>query len=444
MGRKKTKKPRYAPDTALRLVTMREDLEELARRLYDMACCGSKAVWPEIAAPEEMRGDLELRRKFLRAAHTGMATAQRELVNQIGSITEPSFSHELLFRTVADSIAWQLLGLQLCYARRLFKGHRQPNLRNSNFASVVAAAEHMISTRPGCMALISDLTSFVQVGDLLTLEESGGFAIVEVKEGSKNRKIQDLLKVFAESGCERVLYDFAEQGGQKSVEQLGRTLRQAERMSYVIDVMSTGTAIDPDTKKTLRIPDEFVVLNTWDDELNRVLTESAIKGWAISVIDGCLFVGCYAESSMKMAGHMVFNVWFDEFGGTEKCPRATLLDGLQYPLALPVFLRNIPPEFKFDILFGRKQLCMGVNVEMFLEQCKKHGLRVRDASNKEATRLDQSGNRPYRHKGKVVFIGNSQTEMALMDGIFLRTMFHGQRPVQVIESLLNKHAPQPQ
>jgi len=443
MGRKSTKKPRYAPNTALRPVAMREDLEDLARRLYEMACCGSKAVWPEITSPEKMRGDLDLRRSFLRAAHAGMAAAQRELIDQIQSTSNPSFSHELLFRTVADSIAWQLLGLQLCYARRLFKGHRQPNLRNSNFASVVAAAEHMISTKPGCMALISDLTSFVQVGDLLTLEESGGFSIVEVKEGVKNREIQNVLNQFAESGCERVLYYFVEQGGQKSIEQLERTLRQAERMSYVIEVMSTGNAVDPDTKETLRIPDEPVVLDTWDDELNRVLTESATKRWAISVIDGCLFVGCYAESSMKMAGHMVFNVWFDEFGGTENCPRATLLDGLQYPLALPLFLRNIPPEFKFDILFGRKQLCMGLNVEMFLEQCKKRGLRVRDASNKEATKLDQSGNHPHRHNGKVVFIGNGETETALMDGIFLRALFHGQRPLQIIESLLNNHAPQP-
>ena len=61
----------------------------------------------------------------------------------------------------------KLYDMQLCYARRFFKGYDQPNIGQCNFDSVVFAAESYMSENPGSMALITDLTSFVQVGDIV-------------------------------------------------------------------------------------------------------------------------------------------------------------------------------------------------------------------------------------------------------------------------------------
>jgi len=43
---------------------------------------------------------------------------------------------------------------------------------------------------------------------------------------------------------------------------------------------------------------------------------------------------------------------------------------------------------------------------------------VRFATDKEQGRLNQTGKRPYKPKGKVVFIGKSNQETVLMDGMF--------------------------
>jgi len=437
MGRKKRKKPQYDQFSTLQPMALRSEVEGLARRLYELACCSSRNLWEEIKHPDNLKKNAELNQKFLAACHEGMWEAQKTIIILIQANKGLTPSHQVLFRGIADSIAWQLIGQQLCYARRLFKEHLQPDPRHSNLKSVVIAAENSINDNPGSMALISDLTSFIQVGDLLTMTSTGRLGIVEVKEGEKNRAIGEFMEFFLKHGCERSLYYFVQQEGKNSVNQLGRMLRQTGRMAHVTEVMSKGVSVDPDSKYKIKIPEDYVFMGSWNDELNRVLAESETKGWAISVIDECLFLGCYSEESMKRVGHVVFNGWFDSCGGTPKCPRSLLIDGMRHPLAMPIFSLNIPSESKFDILFGRKQVCIGINVESLLDQCRKVGLQVRFATNKEATRLDQTGNHPYRHKNKAVYIGNGGAEMALMDGIFLRAMFHMQRPIHIIKSFLD-------
>ncbi len=436
MPRKRKKKARYDPVESLRPTTLRPELEPMSRNLYELACCGSKAMWDEIGAPDNLKENEELRHRFLASSHEGMADAQRIIVEHLSSGDDITDSHEVLFRGICDAIAWQLLGDQLCYARRLYKGHRQPDIKNSNFESVVFASSNYMENNPGSIALISDLTSFVQIGDLLTLDGTGKFGIVEVKEGEKNRIIGDFMKNHLNTGCDMALYQFARQEGVESLKQMGRMLRQAQRMSHVSEVMSKGESTDPDSDEKIMIPDDLFIIDSWEGELVSAVEEADIKGWSIRVIDDCVFLGCYSDHPMKAAGHIIFNGWFDNCGGTPECPRATLLDAMSHPLAVPVFNLNIPNETKFDILFGRKQVCIGFNVESFLEKCRKEGLLVRVATNKETSRADQTGNRPYRHNGKAIFIGDGKTELMLMDGIFLRAIHHMQSPIKLTKTML--------
>jgi len=437
MGLKKKKKFKYDQFTTLQPLVLRPEVEDLTRSLYELACCGSRYMWEEIKSSDNLKEDTHMRRRFLESSHKGMWEAQKAIVGLIRSNEGLTPSHYVLFRGIADSIAWQFIGKQLCYARRLYKGHPQPDLKYSNFDSVVFAAEHFNNDNPGGMALISDLTSFIQVGDLLLIGPTGNMSIAEVKEGKKNHDILKFMDFYLQHGCERSFFYFAQQEGPDSVKQLGRMLRQAERMGHVKEVISKGVSVDPDTNIGVIIPENYVFLDSWDDELNRVLAESERKGWAISVIDECLFLGCYSEESMIKVGHMVFNSWFDNCGGTHSCPRSRLVDCMLDPLAVPIFNLNIPSESKFDILFGRKQVCMAINVESLLEQCMKEGLQVRYATNKEASRLDNKDAHPYRYNGKAIFIGNGKTEIVIADGIFLRIMFHGQRPIHLIKSILD-------
>jgi hypothetical protein len=433
---KKRRKAVYDVVTALKLRAFPAEYEELTKDLYAKACRGSDHLWAEITDYGKLRDDGELRENFYRSANQAMMEAQDDIIAIIQGEERPDFPKEVLIRGIADSIAWQLIGHQLAYARRFFKSSAQPDLYNCNLESVVAAAKETVKLKENAVALISDLTSFIQVGDLLVCEPERGLTIAEVKAGSENDKIFDFMKFYMESNCDRAVHLFAQQEGEKSFKQFQRMLRQADRMSHVSSVLKTGKGIDPDTSEEINIPDPFFEFETWDARLVLALDKASEKGWAVDVIDECLFIGVYASKEMRIGGHIVFNSWFDSMGGTPECPRARLIDSMQTPLALPIFNRNIPDKYKFDVLFGRKQVCMGICIESLIEECKKIGLSVRVATNKELGRLDNTGNRPYRHKGNGIFIGNGTTEFAIMDGIFLRVMFHGQSPLSVIKTLL--------
>lgn len=443
MGKKKSQKKRqkYDPAESLRPTTLDTELEPVARDLYEKACCGSKKYWPEINSDSDLKEDQALRRKFLSAAHEGMRAAQNYIVQRVESDSGLSFSEELLYRSVSDSIAWQFLGSQLCHARRLFRGHNQPNIKHSNFSSVVVAANSIVENSPDAMPLLSDLTSFVQIGDILSLDPQSGLSIIEVKEGEVNHRISKFLDFYSESGCDRALHYFISNEGPHTAKQMQRMMRQSRRMAHVMEVMSSGTSADPDSGQKVYIPEEFIPISEWDEELNALLTRSEDKGWALDVIEDCLFVACYADTPMFPGSHLAFNLWFDECGGDAESPRARLMDSIRSPLALPIFLRHMPEENKFDFLFGRKHLCMAISLEKLISKCEEAGLTVRQGTNKETSRLEQAGAKPYRHKGKSIFIGDGSNELVLMDGIFIRVFFHGQKPVSTIKSILSAIQP---
>lgn len=178
--RKQSHKKTYDPVETMRPTMLHADLELIARNLHQMACCGSKTIWPELREFKNFKySSSELREKFVSLATKGMREAQNLIVERIKSNPDLSDSEEVLFRGIADSIAWQFLGNQLCHARRLFKEQIPPDLKNSNFDSVVIVANQMVEAHPDSMPLISDLTSFVQVGDLF-ISTPKGIIIAEV------------------------------------------------------------------------------------------------------------------------------------------------------------------------------------------------------------------------------------------------------------------------
>lgn len=435
MARKKNK-PKYDVFDTLRPMAFDSRYEETISELNDLATRGSKPIWGNLT-PNNSYPSPELLKQFISLANSGMRKAQEKIVNIVINPEPWPDANSLLLNGIADSMAWQMIDNQLCYARRLYKEQPIIDLKNSNFASVIKAAEQNHKHYPDSFSLISDLTTFVQVGDLLTTDLEGKITIGEVKEGIKNHQILDFMKFFMKSGCPRALRYFVQEHGEQSLKQLQRMMRQANRMGHVAEVFNTGSSQDPDTEFKINIPEETLYIPDWDDELNSVLIQSDTRGWALEVIDDCLFIGSYSKTAMRGAGHSMFNTWFDSSEGTSECPRARLIDCMQHPLALPIFNRAIADRHKLDILFGRKNVCIGLNIPELFKKLRSIGITVREATNKQASELDKSGTPPYRFGGKAYFLGDGTSEMALMDGVLLRILFHSQRPIETIHTILN-------
>ena len=422
----------------LRPKHLRLDLEPLARELAELAMAGSRELWPEISK-EKLAADSELRRRFMTLANDGMYAAQEKMVARIRSDAPLDVSEEILFRGIADAMAWQMIDSQLCYARRLYKEQRSPNLKESNFDSVVAAVEHLRSLDPGAMPLISDLTSFVQLGDILVTSPAQPVQMIEVKEGKENARIGEMLRFYRQSGCERFREILTATEPKTTVKQFERMRRQVARMEFYGDLVGNGIAEDPDTGITVSIPEPTVMIDTWDEMLVGLIEEAKEKqSWAYGV-EGSVFVGCYMGEPCWRAGHVMFLGAISLAGDPEKDFHvARLNECMKIPLALPVFNRPLPAEAMFDMLFGRLNVCVGINIPKLIHDCEMAGMNARYATRREMASASRVKANPMLVDGKGVYVELDGEGMFVADGIIFRALFHGQRPESVIRGFLQE------
>ena len=103
---------------------------------------------------------------------------------------------ETILRSFIDFIAWQLLGQQYYRVRRFYDGrdknNSRPTLATSNVESIINAIKYYHEQDELNFALISDLTSFIDIGDILLLQDNQVIPI-ELKEGKTNEEVFNFI-----------------------------------------------------------------------------------------------------------------------------------------------------------------------------------------------------------------------------------------------------------
>jgi hypothetical protein len=432
-SKRKKQSARQAKDLRNTIRAFPPELEPMAQNLYELVYHGANPVLSEVSNPFEIADDPARAARFVAAAHRGFARAQDEIVAHLTSGKECSDAELTLCRKVMDGAAWQMIGEQLYLARRLFLNQQPPSLVNSNYETVRDLATRLTSADFSKFALMSDLTSFVQIGDLLVRDPDTGLQIVEVKEGPVNERILQFVHS-SDTQCQKARAYFLEKEGERTFGQMGRMLRQKERMAHVAEVATNGDSIDPDTGNRVFVPDEPLVLKSWDEALVAVLEDSRRSGWAIEVVDNCLFLGAYREQ-FRLVGPDLFRAWLGGEPEHKGYPSTNLIQSMSDPLALPIFSRHLPAEHKFDILFGRAVVHVGLHVDAFIELCNESGLPARWSTRKEAGRFLQKRFGPWLLDHRAVLTGDGPAQGPIADGSFCRMFFHGTRPITIVEML---------
>ncbi len=419
----------------LRPMAMPAELEPVARQLGQDVCCGTRAMWP--IDGERLREEEVYRADFYRLAHEGMWSAQERFLHRISTELPLSAPEGVMYRTAMDSIAWQLLQKQLCFARRVYRDQVQPSVQHSNLRSVVTAANWMREQSPSSMPLLTDLTTFVQIGDIISLDPGKGISIVEVKEGKHNHKVLDLAHFYKHAECERFKGLIQKTESAATFKQFERVLRQMDRMEFAKNVLRSKLAHDPDSGQAIRIPEAYVPIAEWGEELNAVVAQSKERGWAIDVIDECLFIGCYSKPDMIRMSPAAFLPWLDEFAGDEYSPVFRLIDCSWIPLALPLYLLPLPEESLMDLMFGRLHVCMGISLPGLVGECGKHGIEARPATKRERRIISESRGNGVAFQGRPLVLQRDGRSMIVADGIFMRMLCHFQRPISLLSALLD-------
>jgi hypothetical protein len=362
-----------------------------------------KALCAEIKQRSKGKKNLEIQR-------------DREIGQLRGEEQETAMTADA-FRRVADTMAWQILGMNKVLMRSTHTSHGSRGyLTDTNIESLVEATEQL--RQPGEFYLINDLTLCLGsgAGDLLEVHADRSCGFVEVKTGAKNARIFDFLHEFGEqtdrqsalieegkgprSPQECELHQFMDTNSdllteKNNLKQINRIVRQMDRMHEVLQYDRTNIGKDLGLTTSGK-PAERIrvshVSKTKDEhafaEIRDVLASVAGEspffkclkyGPLISflVTDNTkskLFSTALSPFARTMnAKHMIYHHLHENLdhcgygkgrkeGGEELAAyiRLFVLDWTKQIVRdgslMPPFIMPFGPDLVFDVLFGRKSI----------------------------------------------------------------------------------------
>lgn len=358
----------------------------------------------------------------------------KDKVNVIGDLIKVAKYQEMVVRKSMDSIAWQLFGYDLTVMRRLYYGQELIDITDSNLDSELCYIDEFVEENPDGFVLISDLTSFIQVGDVVTFAPQKGIKIGELKEGKTNLEMFQLIDNAVKANCPRYLKSVLEQMDEKKKEQFHRDIKQIDRNVKTIQTLNEGKGIDLLTGLPVTIDKDEIQLSTFEDTVNELLEKCSKKGYAITVIEECLLIGVYETDKFPS---VAFDAWAKGLG--IKMPIIDLRHSMFDPLGYPIFLQPFKDDNILDIIKGKKVVKMTIDIETWMKTFENDGIKWRWLSKKETARINSNLKGKYgifSLEGKGIENENENGVVQYIgEGVFSR-VFTGLNTLSSIKKLL--------
>lgn len=292
--------------------------------------------------------------------------ARREKTNPIGPpAMEFADYNRAIWRRVNDSIIWTIAGEQRHIVKRFCLYRERGFLSESNPESVLATLAEL-NADPNRIAIWNDATSCVDLGDITYVDARKDIEpyFLELKEGKVNKDVLDLIDADP-SEFEAMFKEFEKQYGKKGVAQYHRVTRQKTITAQALALLHDEHGTDPVTGLELRVHEIQVAPDTYDDVLDRILTEAIARAGAVTeIIDGCLWVHANASKGLDRyeARQRFGELLAERFPQLAKRPSnrvsedqdriVSFTECFAPPLAKPIFLRNLDAENIGAVIYG--------------------------------------------------------------------------------------------
>ena len=381
----------------------REEFEQQIRSIYQLACKNGLNSGVLNSEEEVTQEKFET---FITACHDGFKEAQQLILEKlieiekevqickaqlkearraknktlIGALTEKlSFLdyREQVLRKLADSIAWQIIFGHHYVARRLYLGETFPSLLSEGLTETKKIADKL-NEDPLNFALIADITSFIQIGDILhRLKDE--YQMIEVKSGGKNKEARKILDdLYAGVGGE---IDNSEKLDSKMLDQIGRMHRQDVKMSRAASTITNEKGEDPKTGRNVRISEIEIVPETYLGVVSELMQESRKNGGAYAVVEDVIHIGAYRED-MRGPGKELLKGYV-KMQTDRSFPVFSLMQNLIINISEPIFVKDLTDEEKFDLVTGRVMVYLVIDFDKFIDLLNVHGCQARWLSKRE-------------------------------------------------------------
>lgn len=329
--------------------------------------------------------------------------------------------NEHILRKLADSIAWQILR-ENHLVRRFCTSDKLQTIQPSNLRREKKFVDSYNESNPLSFALLSDITSFIQIGDALIFNyEDNTIIVVELKDGETNETVRKAIDNYYQTGgCEKYLRFFKEEHGEKALEQLERVMRQDLKGSRLAHVLNKGEGIDPIGDK-IKIPDPVFPTKHFNEHIIKLLNEVDTVSYSLNCIDSCLHISAY---SSKYPCPQMFE--FLMRGQGNSYPICDFRSILFQRVVIPPFMLPLPKEQIFDLIFGRKLILFCLNFDEWMKLGEEFELNIEWVSRKKSSRINQKHHpihRPFEFNNRIIQVSHGEHSFYLGGGQLTRIFY---------------------
>ncbi|WP_144559737.1 hypothetical protein [Bacillus thuringiensis] len=360
--------------------------------------------------------------------------SEKEIIQKREQDLEIIKYKERVLRKTADAIAWQLLNNDRTVIRRLYKHIPPVEVFNSNVKHDMEAVENIFQDDNTIFPLINDLTSFIQIGDLLVREYNNPrLRLIELKEGKVNEEIGRLIGEYTEFPCDRRLYFQLSEKDTKFHKQFKRYIKQEKRALEATDIINSGMGKDEVTGLDIKIIDDVFYTKHFDDDISTMLEDVDKRNYSLKIIDECLIVGVYNASEIPI--YEGFDVWKDSMG--IDFPTINFVQFINAPVAFPLFLHPFSINDKVKLINGEKVICMSLDINKWFKLLEQKDMKVNILSKKQTVRLNTvpSHSKSFEYNDQAVEIECGEMKQILHDGIFERMFNQFLKPSSAVDFL---------
>lgn len=374
-----------------------------------------------------LKHNQDLKAKELEAKRTKNKEELQQIINEKNLL---DFKIKLL-RHFADFIAWQIFRNDYYKAKRFYSGSRtRPDLLHSNLQSVLKAVDHFHNEDDLNFALISDLTSFIDIGDILLVKSKGMF-VVECKEGNVQQKVFEFIDELEKDDFDPKKVDYSDKNS-KFFDQVDRTLNQLKKGGRVIEFINTEKGTDPFSEVKIDVVEATNPREYYFEYLMHLFEESKENNSTYGEVEEVIYIGVYRENKIAPS-RFVFDYIVKELYQNYIVIDYLSLVGM--PLKEPLFFKPFGTEIIFDLMFGRLKLFLAINLDKFIELFNKKGIEAKWLQRKETHKLLENGMRfkPFVHKNRAIQIKVNENKIVLGDSFLIYLLLDNITPSSLVE-----------
>ena len=418
--------------------------ETLLRKLHTCAFTGGiEALASRGLTMKDIERDQAAHARFIRGCHQGYDRAQRGIAAALieweqtrrdaaallsehrrnrdaraaGALLQERVlaNRMLVLRRLADSLIFTMVGFNPWIVKRFMAQKHTRPIDPLVLQRIVEYASRLNAESRYFFALVSDLTTIIDVGDLLRIDRTPGagskWTLIEVKEGRANAIISEIIqdaKAADDEQMNRVRAEFGEHG----VRQARRMIRQQLRLQEVDKILTSDTGIDLVTNRKIFLSPEVYEAEDYVRALHHVIKSAREKGIGVSTVDSCLRIVAVKvdelgrNAAMTGVAHLFYH-WSnpaaacalpDKKGFTAEVDPATarpFVDLVAHSMIVrwsyPAFIWMLEPEELFDVVMGRVLIFAQFDIQDFVSRVEALGFKTNWITGKQAAEMKPFG-----------------------------------------------------